>query len=681
VSPNAVDCRTPEAALQSTLLVDDRLDSWKEIATYLRRDVKTVQRWEKREGMPVHRHVHDRMGSVYAFRQELDAWAQNRRLTQPDTLPVSLEPPALPGLASRAARRRWLWLGAGGAAVVALAIALSWPREETPNLTTARFQPLTNFPGIEQAVAISRDGKLAAFLSDRDGAMDVWLTQVGTGEFYNLTKGAARDIVNPSVRTVDFSPDSTLVTFWARRLDTSHQSEISVWAVPVLGGAPRLYLDGAAEFNWSDDGTRLVYHTPGPGDPMFVRDAAQASNPRQIFTAPPGLHSHFPVWAPDGAFIYFVQGTVPDRMDIWRVRPTGGAAERITSHDSVVTYPAFLNPRTLVYAASDRDGSGPWLHTVDVEQRVPRRVSAGVDRFTSLAASGDGRRLVASVSSPKGTLWRFPVGKERAGPSDARPISLTTGNGSSPRFGNGFLLYVSSKGTSDSIWKLQDGRVSELWSASDTRVVGGPSIAGDGRRIAFTIRRNDGRTLLSVADIDGTDARIVATSLELQGAPAWAPDGQTITVAANVDGVPRLFNVPLDGRPPVRVVNEHAVDPVWSVDGEVVLFSGADIGTTFPLKAATADGGAYRTPQITLTRGARHVAFVPGQRAILLLRGEVSHKNLWLVDLETGVERQLTSFEPGFDIRDFDISPDGREIVIEQVQEHSDIVLLDLSRE
>ena len=46
---------------------EGRLDSWKEIAAYLDRDVTTVQRWEKREGMPVHRHLHDRMGSVYAF--------------------------------------------------------------------------------------------------------------------------------------------------------------------------------------------------------------------------------------------------------------------------------------------------------------------------------------------------------------------------------------------------------------------------------------------------------------------------------------------------------------------------------------------------------------------------------------------------------------------------------------
>ena len=41
---------------------ETRLDSWKEIATYVKRDVSTVQRWEKREGMPIHRHVHDKRG-------------------------------------------------------------------------------------------------------------------------------------------------------------------------------------------------------------------------------------------------------------------------------------------------------------------------------------------------------------------------------------------------------------------------------------------------------------------------------------------------------------------------------------------------------------------------------------------------------------------------------------------
>jgi TolB-like protein/tetratricopeptide (TPR) repeat protein len=55
-----------------------RLESWKEIAAYLGRDVTTVRRWEKGEGLPVHRHIHNKLGSVYAYTTELDAWRSNR---------------------------------------------------------------------------------------------------------------------------------------------------------------------------------------------------------------------------------------------------------------------------------------------------------------------------------------------------------------------------------------------------------------------------------------------------------------------------------------------------------------------------------------------------------------------------------------------------------------------------
>src|SRR5262245_40430854 len=57
-----------------------RLDSWKEIATYLKREVRTVQRWEKEEGLPVHRQAHKKLGTVYAYRLEIDAWLAERRL-------------------------------------------------------------------------------------------------------------------------------------------------------------------------------------------------------------------------------------------------------------------------------------------------------------------------------------------------------------------------------------------------------------------------------------------------------------------------------------------------------------------------------------------------------------------------------------------------------------------------
>lgn len=57
---------------------EDRLDSWKEIASYLGREVRTVQRWEKRECLPVHRHFHHRIGSVFAFKTEIEKWRKDR---------------------------------------------------------------------------------------------------------------------------------------------------------------------------------------------------------------------------------------------------------------------------------------------------------------------------------------------------------------------------------------------------------------------------------------------------------------------------------------------------------------------------------------------------------------------------------------------------------------------------
>src|SRR5882762_8568894 len=67
-----------------------RLDSWKEIAAYLKRDERTVRRWEQ-EGMPVHRHMHKKQASVYAQKAEIDVWWKTgrQRLESPEPEPAS----------------------------------------------------------------------------------------------------------------------------------------------------------------------------------------------------------------------------------------------------------------------------------------------------------------------------------------------------------------------------------------------------------------------------------------------------------------------------------------------------------------------------------------------------------------------------------------------------------------
>jgi Tol biopolymer transport system component len=590
------------------------------------------------------------------------------------------ESPPLPPTANLKKKiPRGVWLVSAAVAIASAISAILWVQEterfwRNP-IEEVRFQALTDFDGTEQAAAISRDGKFVAFLSNRDGHPDVWITQPGSGQFHNLTKGSAPELINPSVRVLGFSPDGSLVTFWVRK----PAGEIGIWAVPTLGGPARPYRERVAEFDWSHDGSRIAYHPAASGDPLFVSDGTmQPGGP--IFTAPGGLHSHFPLWGPEDRFIYIVYGALPDELDIWRIKPTGGMPERITSHKGRVSHPVLLNRRTLMYLASDPDGSGPWLYSIDVERRIPHRLTFGPDRYTSLAATTDGKRLVVTRASPKSSLWRTRVSDSDAQPLPPARINLTQAAAFSPRLGPNFLIFVSSAGASESIWKQANGSDTELWRGEGAQITGSPGISPDGGQIAFSVRQHS-RTLLYVMQSDGTNARVVSDSLELRGSPAWTPNGRSITFAANDHGAPHLYQVPTDGAPPTPFLHDYSVDPAWQPSGRYVAYSGPDIGTTFSVKAAMPDGLAYSLLRLTtLTRGARHLKFLSEGRGLAFLRGEIEHKDLWLVDPETGAERQLTNLPGDFNIRDFDISPDGREVVFERVEERSDIVLLDLAR-
>ncbi len=129
---------------------EKRLDSWKEIAAYLNRDVTTVQRWEKREGMPVHRHVHDKRGSVYALSEELDDWIQSRRSRVDES---EREPEDEISPATIAARRTRLWFALAAVLCICVA-AVAWLlfRQRAtvtvePKIRSLAVLPLRNLSG------------------------------------------------------------------------------------------------------------------------------------------------------------------------------------------------------------------------------------------------------------------------------------------------------------------------------------------------------------------------------------------------------------------------------------------------------------------------------------------------------------------------------------------------------
>ena len=604
----------------------------------------------------------------------VDLRREARRTIEHPSAPVA----TIPGRGSR----RWVMAVASlGIAVVAAALIWGVPwsarsaRELENPLANARFTRLTDFAGDELDAAISPDGRFVAFVSDRDGQFDVWLNQIGSGEFRNLTLGKDRLLPAP-LRAAGFFPDGAQLWLGGgpgRRLQT----------VPMMGGTLRPFLsDRVVHLAWSPDGRRLVYHTRDAADPMFVADR-DGSNARQIFVgAHDGLHNHFPVWSADGRWVFFAAGApATSEMDLWRIAPEGGSPERLTHHNSDVAYPTPIDANTVLYVARDDSGAGPWLWALDVARGQSHRVSIGLEQYTSVSASADGSRLVVTVANPSSTLASVPILDRIADDRDRRPLTVSSVNAAMPQFAAGSLFFLSTGASGRSLWKHRDGESTEIWRAGDNPITTAPAVSRGTGRAVVALRRN-GKLRLHVLSADGAELRPLTDSVDARGSSSWSPDETWIATGgadASGDG---LFKVPVDGGPAVRLAKGQALEPAWSPDGDTIVYAGPDVGAQSPLRAVRPDGSPVALPAVVLRRdaGGRRSRYLPDGRGLIFLQGLDISQDFWLLDLQTGQTRQLTRFNNSVAIWSFDVSPDGKQIVFDQSRNASDIVLIELPR-
>jgi dipeptidyl aminopeptidase/acylaminoacyl peptidase len=256
---------------------NERLDSWKSIAAYFGRSVRTVQNWERTEGLPVHRHQHKKLGSVFALRAELDAWwsVQEQQVDRPPLQSVSTRTTLLAGAL----------LGAAGLLYFAMASS------DTPAVH-------------DDSRSRSPQGDAIVYHSDENGNFDIWVAPVRGGRATNLTQDHPGLDKHPT-----WSPDGKRIAFYSEREGGGYFT-VSPGGGPVQRLSPRDPSKAVVELGrpvWSPDGSELAW---------WVQSRSELSI--EIHSIVDGLVHAFPIpsdsrwrldleWSPDGRALSFHQ--------------------------------------------------------------------------------------------------------------------------------------------------------------------------------------------------------------------------------------------------------------------------------------------------------------------------------------------------------------------------------------
>ena len=406
--------------------------------------------------------------------------------------------------------------------VAALYLFLHQPAD-TAGATVLRR--VTSTPGLSAFPALSRDGNLLAFASDRseEGNLDIWVQQIGARDPIRLTRDPADDS-DPTIST-----DGTRIAFRSEHAGPSGQG--GVYLVPALGGDPVLLAPRGRNPRFSPDGRWIAYWEgresadfyPGSAS-VFVVDAG-GGQPRQI--AAEMAAALYPVWSPKGdQLLVLAQHSAPADRDWWIIPFEQGSAHKTGA------LPQFRS-QGLRWAAWE-SSFAPLDWRADGSGRVLFAAS-------SQSAAGEG---------DAGNLWQVAIGPR--GSIAGRAFSVTHGPGVQAQASAAAASDRGRLAFADLSWKP------DVWATpidADRGVVSGerrrvtadeayalaPSVSADGSRLVF-LSRQLGRWALRTQDLATGKGLTLVNSAQGLYNPKMSGDGTTIAYAdreGNILSVPR----------------------------------------------------------------------------------------------------------------------------------------------
>jgi len=448
----------------------------------------------------------------------------------PETLDPSVPAEAAP---ARRTRVRAAW--AGGILLLVVALGAVLLRQPARSVRAANLIRLTSTSGLNADPALSPDGRLLAYASDRagSGGLDIWVQPVGAGEPLQLTSDPA-DEAEPS-----FSPDGSEIVF------SRHNS--GLYVVGALGGTARLIAraEWARTPRFSPDGHWIAYWTGFPatvvagGIPGALASISvvQSNGGPPLVLRPQLASARYPIWSPDGGRILFLgeENTDNKLFDWYVLRREGGdlvktgAAQQIAAAGLVAGPPIpgswSASRKSVVFSTNEADSSNLWEIPISPNTGHvtgnPRRLtfSTAIERSPAVAISG---QIAFSSVVENVDIWRVPV-DERTGIATG-PLERVTDNPASDRlrsvsFDGKTMAFISSRAKADEVW------VRDIPSGRERQVTHGgaddATLSPDGARIVFS-KVEAGARSLSIMSAEGGPSSPVCADCSI---PAdWSPD-------------------------------------------------------------------------------------------------------------------------------------------------------------
>ena len=583
----------------------DRLDSWKEIAAYLARDVTTVRRWEKREGLPVHRHIHDKLGTVYAYTGEIDEWwrARGRQVGESDSN-------------KRPRHDRLGWgLAATFLAMAAVATAtliVIWP-QSLDDPAEFRFSIAHGERGALGTFAVSPDGRAIAFTgADASGIIRLWIRRLEAVDAQPLaaTEGASFPFWSPDSRFLGFFADGKLKKIAAAggasqtvcdaaegRGGTWNHDDVILFApgreqglhrVAASGGVaspvttverpqhrghlwPAFLPDGRHFLYLADSGAR-EHHA------IYV-GGLDASHSRLLVRAQSNA-----IYAPSGALLFARdRALVSQRFDVGKLEFTG---EPVLIADHVVQ-PYGLDHRGDFSVSSNgvlayRSGGSPLKQLTWLDRRGERVGHLGEPAdYAEPVLSPDGTRVAVSLFDPSSPVWA----------SDIWLLDVSTGARTRLTFDQAAdfepvwspdgadVVFASNRGGTLDLYRksVSGSGLDQLLLRSDTPKHS-EAMSPDGRFLTYSSLESDTKYDVWILPLVGDrDPRPLLQNAFSEGQSQISPDGRWIAYTSHESGRMEVRVQPFpEGAGQWQISSDGGGDPRWRRDGGELFYIAVD---------------------------------------------------------------------------------------------------------